>query len=72
MSDRIADSPLLETKDLAVLLKKTPHAVRQMRARGIGPRGFRSGRKTLYREAEVRRWLAAQEAGDRLGQRAAA
>jgi hypothetical protein len=72
MSDRIADSPLLETKDLAVLLKKSPAAIRQMRYRGIGPRGFRSGRNTLYRRAEVMRWLSAQEAGDRLGQRAAA
>lgn len=72
MSDRIADSPLMTTKDLAELLQTTPAAVRQMRYRGSAPRGFRRGRNTLYRTSEVMRWLAAQEAGDRLGQRAAA
>jgi hypothetical protein len=72
MSDTIADSPLMTTKELAVLLRKTPAAIRQMRYRGDAPRGFRRGRDTLYRRAEVMRWLAAQEAGDRLGQRAAA
>jgi predicted DNA-binding transcriptional regulator AlpA len=72
MSDRIADSPLMTTAELARLLKKSPAAIRQMRYRGDAPRGFRRGRDTLYRTSEVERWLAAQEAGDRLGQRAAA
>lgn len=72
MSDRIADSPLMTTKELAELLQTTPAAIRMMRHRGIAPRGFRRGRNTLYRTSEVARWLAAQEAGDRLAQRAAA
>jgi len=72
MGETIADSTLMNTKDLARLLKKSPAAIRQMRYRGDAPRGFRRGRDTLYRRAEVMRWLKAQEAGDRLGQRAAA
>lgn len=72
MSVTIADSPLMTTKEVARLIRKSPAALRQMRYRGDGPRGFRSGRDTLYRRAEVERWLRAQEAGDRLGQRAAA
>jgi len=72
MSDTIADPALMTTKELAVFLRKTPAAIRQMRYRGDAPRGFRRGRDTLYRRTEVMRWLAAQEAGDRLGQRAAA
>lgn len=72
MSDRIADSPLMTTKELAKLLKKSPAAIRQLRYRGLAPKGFRRGRETLYRTTEVERWLAAQEAGDRLAQRAAA
>jgi predicted DNA-binding transcriptional regulator AlpA len=72
MSDRIADSPLMNTKDLARLLQKSPAAIRQMRYRGDAPRGFRRGRDTLYRTSEVERWLKAQEDADVLGQRAAA
>ena len=38
MGETIADSTLMNTKDLARLLKKSPAAIRQMRYRGIGPR----------------------------------
>lgn len=72
MSEKIADSDLLNTKDLAALLKTTSNAVHILRHRGLGPRGFRRGRNVLYRRQAVEAWLAAQEAGDRLGQRAAA
>lgn len=72
MSEQSDDSPLLNTKDLAALLKTTANAVNILRHRGQGPQGFRRGRNVLYRRTEVERWLRAQEAGDRLGQRAAA
>ncbi|MFD3535196.1 helix-turn-helix transcriptional regulator [Streptomyces sp. NPDC058664] len=72
MSDTLADSPLMTTKEVARLIRKSPAALRQMRYRGDGPQGFRSGRDTLYFRAEVMRWLAAQMANDRVGQRAAA
>lgn len=72
MSEKIADSPFLSTQDLAVLLKTTTNAVHILRHRGRGPQGFRRGRNVLYRREAVEAWLRAQEAGDRLGQRAAA
>lgn len=65
-------SPYMTTKELAALLFTTPAAVRNLRYRGQAPQGFRRGRITLYRRTEVMRWLAAQEAGDHIGQRAAA
>ncbi|KUJ65429.1 helix-turn-helix transcriptional regulator [Streptosporangium amethystogenes] len=72
MSDRIADTPLMTTAELAELLNISTKALGIMRHRGKAPKGFRRGRNVLYRTAEVERWLAAQEAGDRLAQRAAA
>jgi hypothetical protein len=72
MSEKIADSPFLSTKDLAELLQTTANAVHILRHRGQGPQGFRRGRNVLYRREAVDAWLRAQEAGDRLGQRAAA
>lgn len=72
MSEMIAESPLLDTKDLAALLKTTENAVNILRHRGKGPQGFRRGRNVLYRREAVEAWLQAKEAGDRLGQRAAA
>ncbi|MEU7074691.1 helix-turn-helix domain-containing protein [Streptomyces narbonensis] len=72
MSGTTADSPYLNTKDLAALLKTTANAVNILRHRGQGPQGFRRGRNVLYRREVVDAWLAAQEAGDHLGQRAAA
>lgn len=72
MSEKIADTPLMTTAQLAELLNISPKALGLMRHRGTAPKGFRRGRNVLYRTAEVERWLAAQEAGDRLAQRAAA
>jgi len=68
---KIADKPLMTTAEVAGLLSITPKALRDLRYRGRGPKGFRRGRNTLYPTAEVERWLAAQMAGDRLAQRAA-
>ncbi|MCE7550871.1 helix-turn-helix domain-containing protein [Streptomyces thermodiastaticus] len=61
----------MTTKELADILRITPNAVRMMRHRGLGPRGFRRGRQVLYRRAVVEEWLAALEAADTLAQRAA-
>lgn len=71
MSETITGSRLLTTKEVATILRKTPDAVRMLRHRGLGPRGFREGRQTLYPEANVWAYLAAKEAGDRVGQRVA-
>lgn len=72
MSETIADSPFLNTQDLADLLKTTKNAVHILRHRGRGPKGFRRGRNVLYRRTDVEAWLQAQEDADVLGQRAAA
>jgi predicted DNA-binding transcriptional regulator AlpA len=34
------------------------------RTRGFGPQGFRVGKAVRYRDEEVGRWLAAQEAAE--------
>lgn len=65
------DLGLMTTREVAALIRKTPHAVRQMRHRGIGPRGTKVGRDVLYPRAGVLAWLAAMEQADQLGQRAA-
>lgn len=62
---------LMTTKEVADLVRKTPHAIRQMRHRGVGPKGQRVGRDTLYPRAVVLAWLAALEQADPLAQRAA-
>lgn len=63
---------LMTTKEVAALIRKTPHAVRQMRHRGIGPKGTKVGREVLYPGAGVLAWLDALEQADPLAQRAAA
>lgn len=62
---------LMTTREVADLIRKSPHAVRQMRHRGIGPKGTKVGRGVLYPRAGVLAWLAALEQADPLAQRAA-
>lgn len=63
------ESPYMTTKEVAALLRKTPHAVRQMRHRGIGPKGTRYGREVLYLRQVVASWLTAREDSDPLARR---
>ncbi|MFE3004203.1 helix-turn-helix domain-containing protein [Streptomyces sp. CB02366] len=72
MARTTAAPDLMTTKEVAALIRKTPHAVRQMRHRGIGPQGTRFGRDTLYRRDVVLAWLEAREQADPLAQRALA
>lgn len=72
MATTTADPGLMTTREVAALIRKTPHAVRQMRHRGLGPKGTRVGRDTLYPRAGVMAWLHALEQADPLAQRAAA
>lgn len=71
MSETRTASPYMTTRELADRLRKTPHAIRQMRHKGQGPRGVRVGRDVLYDRADVEAWLKAKTAGDHLAQRAA-
>lgn len=72
MGTTTAGPGLMTTKEVADLIRKTPHAVRQMRHRGIGPRGTKVGRGVLYPRAGVMAWLLAREQADPLAQRNAA
>lgn len=52
----------LTIKQLSAYLGDTPvKTLYNWRAKGVGPRGIRVGRKVLYRVSEVRRWLAEKE-----------
>ncbi|MFI1889881.1 helix-turn-helix transcriptional regulator [Streptomyces jumonjinensis] len=62
---------LITTKELAEFIRKSPGAVRQMRYRGIGPKGARVGTEVLYDLADVESWWAAKTSSDALAQRAA-
>lgn len=65
------ESPLMTTAEVARYIRKTPHAVRQMRHRGVGPQGTRVGKNLLFHRDVVAAWWAARIAGDPLAQRAA-
>jgi hypothetical protein len=54
--------PLLTTAELADLMRVTPAAANTARHRGQPPFsfGFRSGRKVLYRRADVLGWIERQ------------
>lgn len=53
MADR-----LLTTNEVAERLRTPVSTVRYWRHIGQGPRGLRVGRRVLYPEGEVDRWLA--------------
>jgi hypothetical protein len=55
---------LLTTEDVAALTRAPTSTVRYWRHTGVGPHGFRIGRRVLYRRGEVLRWLAEREAAD--------
>jgi predicted DNA-binding transcriptional regulator AlpA len=63
-NDLFGDDELLTTSEVGALTRAPDSTVRYWRHLGIGPRGFRIGRRVVYRRAEVLRWLAEQEAAD--------
>ena len=48
---------MLLTEEVADIARTTPSAIANMRHRGIGPRGVKIGKRLLYSESEVLRWL---------------
>jgi hypothetical protein len=62
----------MTTKELAVLVRKTPATVRGWRHRGQGPRGTKVGREVLYARDTVEAWLKQREEADEIGRRAIA
>lgn len=64
-------SPFMTTPELAILIRRTPQAIRQMRYRGTAPKGTRVGRDLLFHRDDVQEWLQAKELADPLHQLAA-
>jgi predicted DNA-binding transcriptional regulator AlpA len=52
---------LLTLTEVADLLRIPVATLRYWRAKGSGPRGFHVGRKVIYTQTEVLRWIAEQE-----------
>ena len=55
---------LLTTTEVADICRTSGETVRYWRFAGTGPRGFRLGRRVVYPESEVRRWLAERQAAE--------
>ena len=47
----------LVTEEVARLMRTTPSTIRYWRHTGYGPKGFRVGRRVLYRASDVAAWL---------------
>jgi Helix-turn-helix domain len=50
----------LTTEDVAERWRTTPKGVAELRYRGQGPRGYRIGRRILYRIEDVEAWEASR------------
>lgn len=55
-------SELLTLPEVSGRLRVPEATLRYWRGRGTGPRSFRVGRRVMYRQETVDRWLADQEA----------
>ena len=56
--------PLLTTDEVAAICRTTASTIRYWRYRGLGPPGFRAGRRVLYPRSGVVAWLEAQAANE--------
>jgi predicted DNA-binding transcriptional regulator AlpA len=52
---------MLTTEEVATLARAPESTVRYWRYKGTGPRGVKRGRRVLYPEAEVLRWLSGED-----------
>lgn len=57
----------LITEEVAERCRTSASTVRYWRMHGVGPKGVRRGRRVLYAESEVDRWLAGDEVEARSG-----
>ncbi len=53
----LSPGTLLETDDLAVLLRTSPVTLKNWRRDGIGPRWVEAGKQRLYRASDLVAWL---------------
>lgn len=60
-SDPAALSPgtLLESEDVAVILRTSELTLKNWRRDGVGPRWIESGKQRLYRAGDLAAWLEA-------------
>lgn len=58
---------LLTTAEVAARTRAPESTVRYWRHLGVGPRGFKVGRRVVYREEDVAAWLDAQVALSAIG-----
>lgn len=55
---------LLTVREVAELVRTTPATVRYWRSMGLGPPGFRLGKRVVFREEGVEAWLRDREAAE--------
>ncbi len=58
---RTAAAQLLTLAEVAAVLRTPVATLRYWRHLGVGPEGFRLGRRVMYRREEIDRWLAQQQ-----------
>ena len=51
----------LTTEEVAEIARTRPSTVRYWRTAGTGPRGVKRGRRVLYPQSEVERWMASDD-----------
>jgi excisionase family DNA binding protein len=56
----------LTTAEVAETLRTPTETVRFWRHVGKGPKSFKVGRRVLYAEDDLRAWIEAQQAGERV------
>jgi len=57
---RAGVEPMLTTDEVAQICRTTPSSVRAWRHHGVGPPGFRVGKRVLYPRSGVVAWLDQQ------------
>ena len=58
---RTAAAELLTLAEAAAVLRTPVATLCYWRHLGVGPDGFRLGRRVMYRREDINRWLAAQQ-----------
>jgi hypothetical protein len=63
---RTAAAELLTLAEAAAVLRTPVATLRYWRHLGVGPDGFRLGRRVVYRREDLSRWLAEQQRAESL------
>ncbi len=57
----------LTTEEVAQMARTAPSTVRYWRMTGKGPKGVKPGKRVLYAESVVMRWLAGEDQAEAKG-----